>query len=287
MLFRSPADHADPVHSPIPTQMVSNGEYMPIGQTDKQKEVEARLAALSAQAAKRLGMSRRRFLTTTGGFAASFIAMNQVFGEFFDVRPIEMLMSEAYAAGGPPRDLFVFDDQTHIIRSSRTGPGNALRDIAEGNHNGFNLGNLPDELGRVNFPWNPALVGLPNLNSNFHLAQYMKDVYLDSQVTVAIMTNNNSAAIPGAGGPRPPKNVQESEANEILTAQQTMATRDWANQLAGSTRMLGHGQLYTGKGNLWFIEEQIERLKPDSWKGYRSEERRVGKECRSRWSPYH
>jgi uncharacterized protein len=264
----APADHADPVHSPIPTQMVSNGEYMPIGQTDKQKEVEARLAALSAQAAKRLGMSRRKFLTTTGGFAASFIAMNQVFGEFFDVRPIEMLMSEAYAAGGPPRDLFVFDDQTHIIRSSRTGPGNALRDIAEGNPNGFNPGNLPDELGRVNFPWNPALVGLPNLNSNFHLAQYMKDVYLDSQVTVAIMTNNNSAAIPGAGGSRPPKNVQESEANEILTAEQTMATRDWVNQLAGSTRMLGHGQLYTGKGNLWFIEEQIERLKPDSWKGY-------------------
>src|SRR3989454_795513 len=190
----APADHADPVHSPIPTQMVSNGEYMPIGQTDKQKEVEARLAALSAQAAKRLGMSRRKFLTTTGGFAASFIAMNQVFGEFFDVRPIEMLMSEAYAAGGPPRDLFVFDDQTHIIRSSRTGPGNALRDIAEGNHNSFNPNDLPDELGRVNFPWNPALVGLPNLNSNFHLAQYMKDVYLDSQVTVAIMTNNNSAA---------------------------------------------------------------------------------------------
>jgi hypothetical protein len=47
-----------------------------------------------------------------------------------------------------------------------------------------------------------------------------------------------------------------------------MATRDWVNQLAGSTRMLGHGQLYTGVGNLWFIEEQIERLKPDSWKGY-------------------
>src|SRR5438874_300271 len=219
----APADHADPAHSPIPTQMVSNGEYMLIGQTDKQKEVEARLAALSAQAAKRLGMSRRKFLTTTGGFAASFIAMNQVFGEFFDVRPIEMLMSEAYAAGGPPRDLFVFDDQTHIIRSSRTGPGNALRDIAEGNPNTFNPKDLPDELGRVNFPWNPALVGLPNLNSNFHLTQYMKDVYLDSQVTVAIMTNNNSAAIPGAGGPRPPKHVQEAEANEILTALQTNA----------------------------------------------------------------
>ena len=264
----APADHAERVHSPIPTQMVSNGEYMPIGQTDQQKEVEARLAALSAQAAKKLGMSRRKFLTTSGGFAASFIAMNQVFGEFFDVRPIDMLVPQAYAEGGPPQGIFVFDDQTHIIRSSRVGPGNALRDIAQGVHTNFNPGDLPDELGRVNFPWNPALVGLPNLNSNFHLAQYMKDVYLDSQVTVAIMTNNNSAAIPGANGPRPPKSVQESERFEILTAEQTMATRDWVNQLAGSKRMLGHGQLYTGVGNLWFIEEQIERLKPDSWKGY-------------------
>jgi predicted TIM-barrel fold metal-dependent hydrolase len=264
----APADHADAVRSPIPTQMVSNGEYMPIVQTDKQRQVEARLAALSAQAAKSLGMSRRKFLATTGGFAASFLAMNQVFGEFFDVRPIEMLMPEAYAHGGPPKNLFVFDDQTHIIRSSRQGPGNALRDIAQGNHTNFNPNDLPDELGRVNFPWNPALVGLPNLNSNFHLAQYMKDVYLDSQVTVAIMTNNNSAAIPGEGGSRPPRNVEESEAFEILTAEQTMATRDWVNELAGSTRMLGHGQLYTGKFNLWYIEKQIEEYKPDSWKGY-------------------
>ena len=264
----APADHADRVHSPIPTQMVSNGEYMPIGQTDKQKEVEARLAALSDQAAKKLGMSRRRFLTTTGGFAASFIAMNEVFGHFFDVRPIDMLIPEAYASSGVPRNVFVFDDQTHIIRSSRTGPGNSLRDIAQGNHSTNNPDDLPDELGRVNFPWNPALVGLPNLNENFHLVQYMKDVYLDSQVTVAIMTNNNSAAIPDTGGTRAPKNVQESEAFEILTAEQTMATRDWVNKLAGSTRMLGHGQLYTGKGNLYYIEEQIERFRPDCWKGY-------------------
>jgi len=263
----APADHADRVHSPIPTQMVSNGEYMPIGQTDKQKEVEARLNVLSEQAARKLGMSRRKFLATSGGFAASFIAMNEVFGHFFDVRPIDMLVPQAYAEGAP-QGVFVFDDQTHIIRSSRVGPGNALRDIAQGNHNGFNPNDLGDERGRVNFPWNPALVGLPNLNQNFHLAQYMKDVYLDSQVTVAMMTNNNSAAIPGAGGSRPPKNVDESEAFEILTAEQTMATRDWVNQLAGSKRMLGHGQLYTGVGNLWFIEEQIERLKPDSWKGY-------------------
>ena len=40
----------------------------------------------------------------------------------------------------------------------------------------------------------------------------------------------------------------------------------------------------------WTIEDfekEEERLKEESDKLTRSEERRVGKECRSRWSPYH
>src|SRR3989442_6208756 len=88
----APADHADPVHSPIPTQMVSNGEYMPIGQTDKQKEVEARLAALSEHSAKRLGLSRGKILSTTGRLAAFFHAMHQVVSDSLDLPPIEELM---------------------------------------------------------------------------------------------------------------------------------------------------------------------------------------------------
>ena len=33
-------------------------------------------------------------------------------------------------------------------------------------------------------------------------------------------------------------------------------------------------------GNVWMTKHELARL-------FRSEERRVGKECRSRWSPYH
>src|SRR5947209_20013710 len=55
--------------SPVPTRMVSNGEYMPIAQTEKQKRVEARIKELANSAAKRLGISRRKFLTTSGGMA--------------------------------------------------------------------------------------------------------------------------------------------------------------------------------------------------------------------------
>src|SRR5712691_4901075 len=111
------ADEADPLGSPIPTQVVSNGEHFPFPQTREQRAVEARIAELAAEAAKRLGMSRRRFLASSAGMATAFIAMNEVFGRFFDVNPLEMLGS-AHAQGAVPKDLFVFDDQLHMIRES-------------------------------------------------------------------------------------------------------------------------------------------------------------------------
>ena len=278
----TPADHAGDLRLPIPTQMVSNGEYMPHPQTDKQKRVEQRINELATEGAERLNMSRRRFLATSGGIAASFLAMNEVFGRFFDVRPVDMLVPEAFAESGPPPNLFVLDTQLHTIRSSRNFNNLSLRSIAQGVSSGLNPNNLPDELGGVNTPWNPALEGLPNVAENFYLVQFVKDVYLDSQVTVGLMSNNTSAAIPDvAGGVRPPKTVLESEAGAFLSAPQTAACRDWINQLAGSTRMLAHGQMFPGvhgsyppgtpsPTNLEYMQWQIETLKPDSWKGYTS-----------------
>jgi len=270
------ADEADDLHSPIPTQMVSNGEYLPNPQTEKQKEVEYRIKEYADRVSKKLGVSRRKFLASSGGIAASFVAMNEAHGaEFFKVSKDEMFEPAAHAKNAPPADLFVLDDQLHTIRSSRTGPGNALRDIAEGNVNSFNPGLLPDENGKVNFPWNPAIVGLPNLNSNFHLVQFMKDVYIDSQVTIGILSNNTSSAVPGRENPAP-LNITESEAGEFLSATQTASVRDWVNEIAGSTRMLAHGQLFPGIGNQGdpvyedYHRWQIENLKPDSWKGYTS-----------------
>ncbi len=267
----------DRLRSPVPTQMVSNGEYLPNPQTEAQKRVEARINELAAEVSKKLGVSRRQFLASSGGMAASFLAMNEAHGaEFFKVDREEMFEPAAHARNAPPADLFVLDDQLHTIRSSLTGPGNALRDIAEGNHSALNPTDLPDELGGINTPWNPAIVGLPNLNSNFWLPQFIKDVYLDSQVTIGILSNNTSAAVPGISVPRPPKNITESEGGEFLSATQTASVRDWVNQIAGSTRMLAHGQLFPGLGNQQdpvygdYHRWQIENLKPDSWKGYTS-----------------
>jgi predicted TIM-barrel fold metal-dependent hydrolase len=277
------ANEADGLHSPIPTQMVSNGEYMPIAQTDKQKQVEARIKDLAESASKKLGVDRRSFLASSGGMAAALLAMNEVFGRMFDVSPIEMFEPAAYAQSGAPRDLFVFDDQLHLVRGSNKQSGHALRAGAQGptaapmfKTNPMNPKGLPDERGESWAIWNPALVGLPMQPENFQLVQFIKDVYLDSQVTIGLLSNVTAmTATPvgqrgqkGGEPDRPPRNIEEAIRAETITAGQTAAARNFVNQISGSTRMLCHGLLYVGKGNLAYIQEQIDQHQPDSWKGY-------------------
>jgi len=273
----TPADEVEELRSPIPTQMVSNGEYMPVPQTRQQQRVEARINELADAASKKLGISRRKFLAGTGGMAAAFLAMNEVFGRFFNVSPIEMFESAAYAAGAAPDKLFVFDDQTHLVRSGMNGGQlvGALRAIAQGpttpgfSSNPFNpLGQL-DELGSPWTPWNPALIGAALPPDVFDVIHYIESFYLQSQTTVSILSNAPGSIFAPPGQPaRPPRNIAESEAGEILTAAQTAGVRDFVNSIAGSTRMLAHGILMPGVGNLDFMQFQIDNNHPDSWKGY-------------------
>src|SRR6266850_1984138 len=244
------AEEADTLGSPVPTQVVSNGEYFPSGQTSEQREVEARISEIAGEAAKRLGMSRRRFLASSGGMAAAFLAMNEVFGRFFEVHPLEIL-GPAYGQPGLPKDLFVFDDQLHMIRESYNGTL-ALRALAQGDgeaakaagfaKNPFNPDGLPDEFGRPWAAWNPSLGQTPITGANYHLVKFVKDVYLDSQVSVAILSNAPLGLFeaPGGGKPRIPRSVDESLTAMNLTGYQTAAVRDWVNSIAGSTRSRSH-----------------------------------------------
>eukprot|EP01031_Cornospumella_fuschlensis_P046598 gene46598-57061_t len=63
--------------SPIPTQVVSSDEFWPIPQTDRQKQVEARIKDMADTIGPKQGMDRRRFLQTSAGMAAAFLAMNE------------------------------------------------------------------------------------------------------------------------------------------------------------------------------------------------------------------
>src|SRR5258708_21583427 len=71
--------------TPIPTQIVSNGEYLPPPQSATQKRVEERINELADENGKRLCLSRRPFMRTTCGMAAVLLAMNEIYGPGFQV----------------------------------------------------------------------------------------------------------------------------------------------------------------------------------------------------------
>ena len=90
---------------PLPTRLVSNEEFAPLPQTRAQQAVERRILVDAGRLAPRLGLSRRAFLRTSGGMATSLLAMNAVFGRFFDVLPVEAAEPSAFQerAGAPVR----------------------------------------------------------------------------------------------------------------------------------------------------------------------------------------
>src|SRR5688572_29711939 len=88
-----PAEDHEP-RTPLPVRMVASEEYLPVPQTARQRETEARLNALADGIAPRLGISRRRFFATSAGMAAAFVALNETFGRLFDAGAAEAATPE-------------------------------------------------------------------------------------------------------------------------------------------------------------------------------------------------
>ena len=290
-----PASEVDQLGLPIPTHLVSNEEYFPpFLQTSHQKQVEARVMDALDQVPKRVSLSRRRFLATSAGLAASFVALNEVFRDYafgetlFRVAKDGGFDHDAFLADGPPSDLFIFDDQCHLVRGSLSGlgygGGTSLRVLAQGEtarlpnspfvSNPWNPQNHPDEHGEPWANWNPALVGRTHWDdSECWLPSFIREYFFESQTTVALISSSSPGLFIGdyaSGGKTPgtARNVYETRPYEILTAEQTFVCREFINSLAGSTRALSHGLMYMGPGNLWYLQEQIDQFGVDSWKGY-------------------
>jgi predicted TIM-barrel fold metal-dependent hydrolase len=221
--------------SPVPTQIVSNGEFNPLPQTREQERVEARIKDLAERLAPVHGMDRRRFLASTAGMAAAFLAMNEVFGPVFDVS-----RAEAQTPGVADRRAdglagqFVFDDQVHFVRDDFTQAG--LLDLAK--------------YARKN--WNPALAGDNNL-ARYKFENFVKEIYVDSDTKVALLS----------GAPF------DDPTWDLLTNDQIAAARTAINRISGSRRLLGHAVITPNKGP-WMAEVDrcIAQVRPDSWKGY-------------------
>jgi predicted TIM-barrel fold metal-dependent hydrolase len=220
---------------PIPTQVVSNGEHVPRGQSRDQQRVERALIEAAERDGAKLGMSRRDFLRTGCGMAAAFLAMNSVYGSLFDVGAAEAAdpdLAAGRAAG--LRSQFVFDVQNHFVRDDFAWEGILA-------------------LGEYAKRWNPVLAAEGITMQRYKFENYVKEVFLDSDTTIALL----SAA------------PSDSSDNMILDNDDLARARAIVNAIAGSRRLLCHAVIRPGQpGWLDEIDRAITVLKPDSWKGY-------------------
>ena len=221
--------------SPIPTQIVSNGEFNPLPQTRDQQRVEVRITEMADELGRRLGMSRRQFLASSAGMAAAFLAMNEVFGRIFDVSRAEAASpGVADQRAGALAGQFIIDDQTHFVRDDFKQDGLlGLAQFAKQN-------------------WNPALVGEKDL-ARFKFENYIKEVFVDSDTKIALLS----------GAPF------DDRTWDLLSNDQIAIARAAINKIAGSRRLLAHA-VFTPKRAGWMdeVDRAVSVLKPDSWKGY-------------------
>src|SRR3984957_11627740 len=103
--------------TPIPTQIVASDEFYPDPQNERQLEVEVRLLAMADELRGKQGLDRRRFFQTAAGMAASFVAMNEVYGALFDATPAEPATpAMADERASSLKDQFIMDMHTHFLR---------------------------------------------------------------------------------------------------------------------------------------------------------------------------
>jgi len=224
-----------PFKGPIPTQMISNGEFNPLPQTREQAHVEFKIKEMADKLGRSHGMNRRQFLGSSAGMAAAFIAMNEVFGRVFEVSRAEAAepgMADVRAAAMSGQ--FILDDQTHFVRDDYEQSGiMGLSQFAKKH-------------------WNPALVGENNLG-RVKFENYLKEIYLDSDTKIALLS----------GAPF------DDPTWELLSNDQIAAARGLINGFSGQRRLLAHS-VFTPKRRGWIeeVERCISQIKPDSWKGY-------------------
>jgi uncharacterized protein len=219
---------------PVPTRMISNGEFLPIAQTEAQRRVEHELDQLAAQHSRKLGMSRREFLRSGVGMAAAFAAMNTVFGGYFNDAEAALDPDVAKALRAKLREQLVIDVQLHFVRD----------DYAK---------TIVLALGEYAKNWNPVLAREGVTLERYKWDHFLKEVYFDSDTAIGLV----SAA------------PSEQGSNVIVGNAGLEQARRLVNEAAGSRRLLSHSVMAPGQpGWLEEIDKAIEVYKPDGWKGY-------------------
>lgn len=241
------------IDSPVPTQPVSNEEFIPRPQNAQQRQWEQLIGELSETKAKQLGMKRRDFMRSSMGMATAFLASNMVYGPHWDVDAAETLEPEATLEKFPKGEYFIFDVQTHFTDGVAMG----FRNLEFVRNMGFELKNDADA---------------------YSFTNYVKEIFFDSETAMAVISG-----VPG----RETNKSHEGQVLEgrdrkggILPSWLMSQRKNELNELAGGKRVLCQGNCApnhywnrdTNSPDFPALFEQMEREVQlygiDSWKWY-------------------
>ncbi len=245
------------VDSPIPTQVVSNEEFIPRPQNKYQKHIESLIAERGAANAKRVGMDRRDFMRSSMGMATAILACNEVFGPYWEVDAAEALEPAATEEKFPKGDYFIMDVQAHFSDGISVA---GFRQMEFVKNMGFNLDNSAESYSFPNF---------------------VKEMYFDSETSMLVISG-----VPGKENNKD-KDGKVLEGKErtkgafaILPSWLMSQKKKEINDMAGSKRALCQGNCApnhywdktTNQPDYPALYEQMEREVKlygiDSWKWY-------------------
>lgn len=234
LAMTEPAENA--FSSPIPTQIISNGEFNPPPQTERQKQVEGLIKDMADKYGAKRGLDRRQFLQTSSGMAAAFLAMNQVYGNVFDVSEAEAADADvALERVAATAGQFVFDVQTHFVRDDY------------------------DQEGFLGFLRHGSEIWQSDIDANnvttyiIKFENYVRQMFLNSDTSLAVLS----------GAPF------DDDSWEFLSNEAIIEACNMVNKTAGSNRMLGHAVVQPGQpGWMDEVDKALAERPPASWKLY-------------------
>ncbi len=241
--MNSPID-PDGTRLPIKLDTTSNGEFVPVPLTSANRDANRRAHETATLNAKRLNLSKRRFLVSACGAASTLLAFNAANaaagrrGGFFDLpaeAALEPQLAQAKLGG---RGEFIFDVQGHFVDPTGAWVKSASPSA---------------------FKWSPkAACGLAQQpGAMSHLAclgpeEFVKDVFLDSDTDMMVLSF-----------------VPSTREAEPLTIQAADAVRRIVDRLQGTHRLLLHGRVNSNQaGDLEAMDELKARWRVSAWKTY-------------------
>jgi hypothetical protein len=226
------SDADEDLRLPIKLDSTSNGEFQPLPLRDHERSARREALADADQAARRTGRSRRDFLRSACGAAATLLAFNraQAFaghsGGTFDL-PDEAAFDEDLALERLGGREFIFDVQGHYLPP--------------------NLAKTLKPQCKEDHEW---------LSSDYMRClgadSFIKDVFLDSDTDMMALSF-----------------VPSTHADEPLSIEEAHATAEMVERLEGDHRLLLHGRCNPNQpGDLDLMDELAERWNVSAFKCY-------------------